>query len=218
MVYFLSPVGFREFIKSLGGEDLMKELQSKDVPHDLDLVDIRRHLESQKGIKGYWTENMILMGACPFSDELLLGCYLNPDAALVLERNDKKFNLVLEYERTRKYSDRYKSMFRKYYNSRVAAVFFVCKNEALLKRIGRIEKSTIEGSVRKIYYSDFSKWKAGQACKFTNLNGACITLQPMTPGHDYPMRTHWKNPLPVIAKWPTTEEVVRDINKTPSAD
>lgn len=103
--------------------------------------------------------------------------YIRPDAVVEIELQEKPFRLALEYEAARKYMDRYKDLFRRYYNTKsIPGVLYICKNEALLNYIRNIEKSVMGGETPKFYYSDFSKWGGNESKVFTNLRNSCITL------------------------------------------
>ncbi len=176
-LFSLADEGFKRFIMPLG-RNVKKELGSKAPAHDIDLVDIRWALSQSKKLKHYYPENLITGdGLISFSvDDFLMGD-IRPDAVVEIELQGKPFHLALEYESARKYADRYKSLFRRYYNTKsIPGVLYICKSEALLNRIRDIEKNVIGDETPKIYYSDSSKWSSNEAKVFTNLRNSSITL------------------------------------------
>ncbi len=176
-LFSLADDGFKQFIMPLG-KNVKKELGSKAPAHDVDLLEIRWMLSQSKKLKRYYPENLITGdGLVSFSVEDFLMGDIRPDAVVEIELQAKPFRLALEYEAARKYADRYKDLFRRYYNTKsIPGVLYICKNEALLNYIRNIEKSVMGDETPKFYYSDFSKWSDNEAKVFTNIRNSSITL------------------------------------------
>ena len=115
--------------------------QSDSPLHDVELVNIRRCLESRECITEYFTENL-LQTAEEFRENSKFRSFiqLNSDGFMrvkkTVEGKEKKFKVAVEYEGSRKSLQRYKKKLRDYYSEyEVSGVFYICSEPTILKTI-----------------------------------------------------------------------------------
>lgn len=159
---------------------IMKELcKSDSVEHDVQLVEVRKRLQSLQSVASYYTENMLQ--ACEeFStrDSTVAFVKNNTDAAIEVRKNGKITVVGLEFERSEKALDRYAKKLLSYYSdSRTAVVFYVCRNAAIQKTLARAEASVMGASPSRCFYALLENVLEGNGkCTFKNLKGNTITL------------------------------------------
>jgi len=177
LVYSLGKRAYGEYIKPLGASP-RKELSSAFVSHDLNLVDVRWHLQASRIVKNYFTENAVKSGeVVPFLKHSDAFGELQPDAIVEMELAGDTFRLPLEYEASQKFHFRYDNLFRRYYDSgSIPAVLYVCANSSLLNYVRSIEKRPSNEERFKFYYSDYSDWDGAQNIAFHNKTGDQIVF------------------------------------------
>jgi len=157
-LYGLSKNGFlsmkNELENEIGGALLSPRFKSDSIDHDLDLVEIRYHLESHEFTENFWMENQI--SSYPMFEKSEYIDFKTKRFDAVIEFINKKGNeyiAPLNYERSVKHSSRYIDFFEKLYLDRhIPVLFVVCVNKLVTQAIQKIELSVSRGQDEKVYY------------------------------------------------------------------
>ncbi len=132
---------------------LSKDKDFANYSHDKTLIDLRV-LFMELGIKT-WVPERILRSARPTGS--------SPDALLVTSN----YLYAVEYERTEKKLTRYKEIVERYNRGNYHAVLFICRAQALVKKIKSIASSrrfyfiTLEDLTRERENAVFLSWSDG---------------------------------------------------------
>lgn len=179
LVYSLSKKAFHEFITGNDRSELREQFSSNSILHDLDLVNIRTKMKTFSQVKAYYTENLIQSGVETLDSELIkdLKSY-HFDAILKINRNNNEFLIPLEYERSLKYSSRYKEYFKKIYTrAEIKAILYIGYDQKVLTKIKSFEKSCIQNQWPKVFYSTLDGVLNNSLVTFTNLKNEKITFE-----------------------------------------
>ncbi|MBF0298174.1 MAG: hypothetical protein HQK51_05605 [Oligoflexia bacterium] len=180
LAYSLSQQGFNKFILNSGKNSLVKQYKSNSILHDLNLVDIQNRFLSFKGVKSYYTENLLRsksdLSRTIYSD-ILDG--VNCDAVIEIITTLGSELVPVEYEINLKYAQRYNNLFLDYYlNQKIKAVFYIIQNEEILNKIEKIAKENGKNFSPKLYFTTFKKFMdANQNVIFSNINEKQIILK-----------------------------------------
>jgi len=135
---------------------LSKDKDFANYEHDKTLIDLRI-LFGDLGIKT-WIPERILRSARPTGS-----C---PDALLVTSN----YLYAIEYERTEKKLTRYKEIVERYNRGNYHAVLFICRSQALIKKIKNIASSrrfyfiSLEDLTKDRENAVFLSWSDGLPC------------------------------------------------------
>lgn len=179
LVYSLSKKAFQEFITGNDISKLREQLASNSILHDLDLVSIRTKMKTFCQLNVYYTENLIQSGVETLDAEAIkdLKSY-HFDAILKINRNNNEFLIPLEYERSLKFSSRYKEYFKKIYNrSEIKAILYIGYDQKVLTKIQSFEKACIKDQWPKIFYNTLDGVLNSLSVTFTNLKNEKITFE-----------------------------------------
>ncbi|MBY0314738.1 MAG: hypothetical protein K2Q26_04420 [Bdellovibrionales bacterium] len=180
LVYSLTLKSFRDFIRIDPNSFLRGQLQSNSILHDLDLVNIRQRLESLDTVEAYYSENVLRSGINLPEDELLSDLKLhNFDAILKIRKQNQSYLFALEYERTIKFSERYRKYFEKLYsNPTIGGVLYICRDSKVLNHIQQIEESVLAKNWPKFFYSTLPEViDSNSSLAFYNLRKEKIVLK-----------------------------------------
>ena len=142
--FSLSKTGLRKFILDGERDDYkIKRCLSDSIEHDIILNDIRHLFLGLNQVEDYFSENVltsgISLGEKEKWEQIKELKELSPDGIVLVRRNGKLFFVGVEYEHCLKYSFRYRSLFYRYHTSRATAVFYICRDKKILKRVIRRE-------------------------------------------------------------------------------
>lgn len=179
LVYSLATKSLNDFLFAKSSKEFRRQLKSNSILHDLDLLDIRARLKEKASVKAYYSENLVQSGVELIdSDSIKSLKSFNFDAILKLQKSTGAFFIPVEYERTLKFSSRYRAYFKKIYASpNIEALFFIGKDEKLIQKIRSLEKSVLGSCLPKIFYSTLDQiTNRDDSVSFVNQNKEHITL------------------------------------------
>lgn len=153
--YSLSKEGLRKYIFTKKDEDAFRRCLSDSVEHDVILNDIRNLFMGCSEIEDYFSENVLNSYASFIRAEKFNPFrQMHSDGVVLLKRDDSIFNIAIEYEHTLKYTGRYKTLFYNYqYESEIDAIFYICRDKKVLKRISEAEGKSNHEESSKVYYT-----------------------------------------------------------------
>jgi hypothetical protein len=155
-VYWLSEKAFRRFLHGNGSEAPREQLKSDCIEHDLALVNIRIRFEENPAVRSFLTENTLQSaGESDLPNEVRPWIGLRPDAAVeVIEQDHETMFVPLEYESSLKSIDRCRNKLRDYYVLHGgSAVFFICSDENVLRRMLKVDRELSAEYRPKMYFS-----------------------------------------------------------------
>ena len=132
-----------------------KQSKSNHPEHDLTLVEIGEGIKKKSLVSEYVTEN-VLQCCKEFAYSLDYEPFtkVHADGAFKVILEGQPFYVALEYEATVKSKFRIRQKLFEYLpQSKVRAIFYVCKNVQIEKSIRKIEKEVFKGMVAKVYYT-----------------------------------------------------------------
>jgi hypothetical protein len=143
-------------IRGDGEDERRVQLKSDVIGHDTTLVEIRSAFEKNPTIKNFLTENALQSSQWSADSEDLRDMVeIRSDAAVqVVLKGSNQFWIPLEYESSLKSVNRCQQKLANYYNRYDGeVVFFICKNEAVLKRMREIEMELSKEQEPKMYFA-----------------------------------------------------------------
>ena len=154
--------------------------KSDSVEHDLQLVDLRRRIQSFRCVKSYLTENMLQ--ACEkFTEIESIEPFVrnNTDGVLEILKNDRKIIIGLEFERSEKAFERYTRKLTSYHSDiRTSIIFYICTTTRIRETIAQAESGIVgKNPPRCLFALAEDVLRQDQKCTFTNIKGDTITLQ-----------------------------------------
>ena len=167
---------FDEFIST--GDEVRVELMSKSLEHDLTLVDICHELKKSPKVKRYFSENELqTWKKYQTMDDI---CYMvdsRSDACVLLKFDNGEFWIPIEYESSSKSERRYREIIEDIYaQTSSPAVFYICKNDAVLRKIQKVERKYFEGKREMLYYKLIDDLKHDSTIMFKSLSGKMLLL------------------------------------------
>ena len=142
--YSLSKRGLSKFIFDKEDDRAIKRSLSNSIEHDIILNDIRHVFEGSPQVKDYFTENT-LSSAASFIEDMPQRALkeIRPDGFILLEKDGQIYHMAMEYEHTLKYGYRYNILFGNYYlRPEISGVFYICRDQKILKRVSAERKKT----------------------------------------------------------------------------
>ncbi len=178
--FHLTKKAYHEFITHENKNDLKKRIFSSSIEHDIQLVDIRYSFKRCKTVLDYNAENFLHSGA-GYIDSLGVEDILriNSDALIQLKGSTQDYFFTIEYEANLKFHSRVKQKITQYYKTkRLAGVFYILKNEQIMKSLIAIEKSNFDSHEPKIFYALLDNVKNHDGnMHFIDRNGEKLTIK-----------------------------------------
>lgn len=179
VVFGITDKGIREIENSYRYKITSPNFRSDSVFHDLGIVLLRGRLEKTKMVVEYLSESM-LQSCSFFTEHEKLSAYsiVNSDAALAIETEKNKFHVALEYEISAKKKSRYFDKLEEYYDSpRVGAVFYVCGDASIEKRIRKVDSEIGKKYDAKVFTClEETVHKSTEELPFINRENAIFSL------------------------------------------
>lgn len=158
----LSQTGFQSYVQR--GDEHRVELKSDSLFHDLCLNDIKFRFTQCSDVIDYRTENQIQAWGDKERG-------LNSDAIITISKGDAQFSMAIEYERSHKPDQKYKSLVTKYYDDdQTSGVLFVADTIQLMNKVMGIEKQLCPSNKPKIFYGVYSVLMTNDRLEFINFN------------------------------------------------
>lgn len=178
IAYYLTPKGFSKIDEYLEIKVIRKQLKSNSKVHDTNLIHIGERLKRSKYIDKYHTENELqCIENFSISSETSDAVEIRSDGFGIINKNNKLFNVAIEYEHSDNVKTKYEQLIIDYYlSSQINLVFFFTKHRWVKNHIFKFEKLKYENSIPKFYINDFED---GQNIKdsFTFINRKGQTLK-----------------------------------------
>ncbi len=177
-VYHLTQKGLKEVFPHLSDVKNIK-LKSDKTQHDFMLSKIRHRLKSLKNVEKIWSENeIIITSEFEYNSAMDQLKDLRSDSAILVDWNNEKLHIAIEYEASMKLKARVKDKFVRYYSSEeIDAVIYICKNKSIKNALIKIEKVINTSGQGRIYYStvDLFLNNSGDPV-FTNILGKRLVI------------------------------------------
>lgn len=184
IVYYVSPKGLVTILDLLSGQLTRKEVVSSNPEHDLELARIFDRISLASSLAEIKTENEI--------QSIVFGDYdsnyapfrrLNTDIYFSFSHKERKYKVAVEFERTKKESDRWSKYLLNYHlEDSVDLVFYICNDQTIAKRMTKIETDLADKYSSKIFFCTLEEFYTNdEFVIFKNTIGRTFTLNIEQP-------------------------------------
>ena len=154
-------------------------LKSDSVAHDLDLVDLDHHIGKLRVVEDFFTENEIKSYE-HFGNSKVFQKFqsIETDRILLLNLPEKIRYVGLEFEKSRKSKERYRSKILDYYLAKeIDAVFYICESNGTKDLIKKIDFEFSKDFSQKVYFTTLNcVFSSDKTLKLERHNGRSITM------------------------------------------
>lgn len=131
-----------------------KNLISDSIYHDLTLVDIVLSLRRFSRVKRLLSENALSCYKNVRENEVFKEYSLmRSDGMIELYSEKRQLLAALEYDRTEKSKSRYMDKFRKYYDSKINGVLYICETKSMLENLMSIDEKICDNKSIKFFFT-----------------------------------------------------------------
>jgi hypothetical protein len=179
IVFSISPKGLSAIQDLLSGQLTRKEVVSSNPEHDLELARIFDRISLASSLVEIKTENeiqSIVFG--DYDSEYAPFRRLNTDIYFSFSHKGQEYKVAVEFERTKKESDRWAKYLLNYHlEDSVDLVFYICNDQTIEKRMKKIETDLAQKYSSKIFFCTLEEFYSNdEFAIFANTIGRTFTL------------------------------------------